>query len=146
MRFAGEGDKKIGPRSSSEPMAISENPKRSCIRRRAIPPALSALLGVIVFRIELEYLLQVLLCQGRLRRSLVRQSQVIVEGRIVRIPLDRLFEQVDRSWIESLLVVGPSQRIGGVRVVGHLPARGLCHGERDVDIAALLQHHVGQVV
>ena len=44
------------------------------------------------------------------------------------------------------MVESPAQRVGGVRIIGKLTAGGLRHRESNVHIAALLQHHIGQIV
>lgn len=71
---------------------------------------------------------------------------------IFRIALDRLLrlegflEQIDSGVINALLVVGPTESVGEIRLISHSLAADLRQGKRDVDFAAVFQPQVGKIV
>jgi hypothetical protein len=75
----------------------------------------------------------------------------VIRG-IFRIALDRLLrlegflEQIDSGVINALLVVGPTESVGEIRLISHSLAADLRQGKRDVDFAAVFQHQVGKIV
>ena len=76
----------------------------------------------------------------------VGHAQVVVVECVVRFFFHRFFEQGNRGRVDVFVVESPAQGVGGVRIIGKLTPGSLRHGESNVHIAALLQHHVGQIV
>src|SRR5579864_2001467 len=65
-------------------------------------------------------------------------AQVIVDGRIDRLELDRALEMLHRLLVIAEPVIGPAERIDDVAVIGPLLDRALDHGHGFVEVKALV--------
>src|SRR3954451_10284832 len=65
-------------------------------------------------------------------------AEMIVDGGIFRLELDRVFEVLDRLLVVADAEIGPSERVDDVAVIGALLDRTLNHLHAVVEIDALV--------
>src|ERR1700730_13462770 len=71
---------------------------------------------------------------------------MVVVGGIGRFFFDRLFEERDGYGEKAAVGVSPAQCIGGIGQCGEATARRLGESQCYVEVTAMLEHQIGQVV
>jgi len=77
---------------------------------------------------------------------LVGKTKVITKSLIIRSRLHRAFQEGHGDRVTAIIVVGPSERIGGIWEVWKAAVRGLGQCKGDVRAASMFEEQVGEIV
>src|SRR5262249_46863718 len=150
----------------------SDSPWRALFRRARPPSSASAAAGLLVFglrrrggvvgkpRFQLGFDLSEILGLGlevaRMRPLEARLqhasdppigiAEMIVDGGILGLELDRTLELLDRLVHVAEPVIGPAEGVDDVTVVGALLDRALDHAHALVEIDALVDPRIAEIV
>ena len=69
-----------------------------------------------------------------------------MECRVLRVAVYSLLERADRGTIGTLIVISPAQGIGRAGKIRQPATSCLSERERHIEVSAVLQHRIGEII
>src|SRR5712671_5275164 len=104
------------------------------------------LLEIVGFRLEVARMRPLELGLQRAADPPVGVAEMVVDGRIDRLELDGALELLDGLVVVADPVPGPAERIDDIAVIGPLLDRALDHAHALVEIEALIDPGIAEIV
>src|SRR6516225_5970851 len=131
---------------ATKPVPYSGRCVDLCLARCELADRLTGLVGDRRLGIEADGLFQFALGARRVLELFVGHAEMVAVRLVVGHGFHGRFEQRCSSRVRTGPIVRPAERVGGVRQVWQPFATGLREAQGHVDVAAVFEKQVGQIV